>query len=143
VEKDFEILPHKADLQIRAYGKTRELVFKNMLRGMFLALEPQGEYFESGVTQKLPEKRRFEVESHDLELLLVDFLSEALYCSDVYCEAYLDLVVEEMTDRSIKGFFKVVPITGFTGGEVKAVTHHDLKVEKTDGGYVAQVLFDL
>ena len=32
--KNYEILEHKADLKIRAFGKTKEELFLNMLLGM-------------------------------------------------------------------------------------------------------------
>ena len=33
--KKFEILEHKADLKIRAFGKTKEELFENAMAGMF------------------------------------------------------------------------------------------------------------
>ncbi len=38
--KDFEIIPHTADLKIRVYGKTREDLFTNALIGMFQSTRP-------------------------------------------------------------------------------------------------------
>lgn len=105
---------------------------------MFAALEP----IKTGVVVERP----FAVErtgGPDPEILLIDFLSEALYHSDVHGEAYDRLKIETITGHSIKGVLQGVKIEGFEGGEIKAVTHHDLRVEKKEDGYEAQVLFDL
>jgi SHS2 domain-containing protein len=136
MKKDFEILPHTADLQIRAYGEDLPTLFANALRGMFISIKPKP---LGNDTTEHP----IEVSSHDLESLLVDFLSEALYLSDVYKEAYLDIVIEEMSKTHIKGTLKGIKVEDFVEGEIKAVTHHGLKVEKKGSFWEAEILFDL
>jgi SHS2 domain-containing protein len=44
--KRFEILEHKADLKIRAFGKTKEELFLNMMIGMTESQKPE---IEEGV----------------------------------------------------------------------------------------------
>lgn len=136
MEKDFEVLPHMADLLIRFYGKDLQILFSNAVKGMFASLGPMGKGQEVMT-------REFDVSSHDLQSLLVDFLSEALYLSDVHGEAYERAVIEEMTNTRVRGIFTGVSVSDFEVGEIKAVTHHDLRIEEVDGGWVAQVLFDL
>ena len=41
MKKDFEFLPHTADLKIRAYGNTLEELFCHALIGMFQAIGPK------------------------------------------------------------------------------------------------------
>jgi SHS2 domain-containing protein len=138
MDKDFEILPHTADLQIRAYGKNIKELFCNALKGMFSSLGPEV------IPDEKVELRTFDVSSGDRELLLVDFLSEALYLSDVYGEAYLDVEITEMSDTHIKGILHGTAITDFAAGEIKAVTHHGLKiVHSDDGTWFSEVIFDL
>jgi len=138
MEKKFEILPHTADLKIRAYGNNLQTLFCNILKGMF-----------SGYLQDRPGKNKKKIErevyikSYDLRTLLVDFLSECLYLSDVYGEAYFDLLVSEISDKHIKCVLKGVKIEKFDVAEIKAVTHHALKIEEKDGEWWAEVLFDL
>jgi SHS2 domain-containing protein len=136
MKKDFEVLPHTADLKIRAYGKSKEELFVNALKGMFASIRPE-------VRDKTVVSHEVSVESHDLDSLLVDFLSEALYLSDVHKEAYLDAEIELEGEDRLKGVIKGVKISDFQGGEIKAVTHHDLKIEKKEGLLVAEILFDL
>lgn len=139
MEKRFEILPHTADLQICAYGKDLPTLFKNALFGMFTGISPQ-------FISETKACHDIEVRSHDLETLMVDFLSEALYLSDVHKEAYLDMNLKEISTEGeffIKAELCGRKIEGFEEGEIKAVTHHGLKVEKKDDHWIAKVLFDL
>jgi len=147
MSKEFEILPHTADLKIRAYGSNLQMLFCNVLKGMFESIHPLG----SGCVwendrlrcEKLPIERMIDVASHDLPSLLVDFLSEALYLSDVYGEAYLDVVIDDISHTHVCGVLRGVMVDDFEAGEIKAVTHHDLVIEERDGEWVAEVLFDL
>jgi len=137
MRKEFEILPHMADLKIRAYGKDLSELFAHALKGMFMSIQPQVTP-GSGAVQ-----RPFGVASHDRASLLVDFLSHALCLSDTYGEAYLDATIESLTETYIKGVFHGVRVDDFGEGEIKAVTHHDLKLEQQDGAWVAEILFDI
>jgi SHS2 domain-containing protein len=145
--KDFELLPHTADIKLRVYGKSRQEIFKHALQGMFQSISPQSEYCDEKegrlVCKELMRQHEVEVFSADQELLLVDFLSEVLYLSDVHNEAYFDLDVHALTDEYVKATVKGVPITGFEVVEIKAVTYNDLKVECKDGIWQADVVFDI
>jgi len=147
VSKDFEPIAHTADIQIRVYGADLAQFFRNSLIGMFQAIGPQakGCKKEAGrlVCPALPEKREVEVESIDLESLLVDFLSECLYLSDVNDEAYLDATIHEIDQNHIKATLHGVKITGFEVVEVKAVTYHNLEIKKVDGVWQADIVFDI
>lgn len=102
MKKDFDILPHTADIKIRAYGKTLEEFFRNALVGMFKAIGPKiDQSYGAGVSTlpgdfKVEVGRKIELEAIDYEVLLVNFLSEALYLSDVNNEAYLDAKIEKI-----------------------------------------------
>jgi len=144
MKKEYEVLPHTADLRIRAYGKDLKELFKNMLKGMFESLKPAVVGFNPKFTDGCEEsEREIEAGSHDCETLLVNFLSEALYLSDVNKEAYLDADISDISDCKIKGVLKGTPITNFGSGEIKAVTHHGLYIKQVDDGYIAEVIFDL
>lgn len=144
-KKDFEVLSHKADLKIRAYGKDLKELFRNALRGMFLSIGPIIEEHDETEGGSNNEQcwREIDISAPDCELLLVDFLSEALYLSSVNKEAYLDIEISEISETNIEGTLNGVQIEDFESGEIKAVTHHELKVERTEDGWIAEVLFDL
>jgi SHS2 domain-containing protein len=134
--KEFEVLEHPADLKIKASGKTKEETFINMMRGMF----------ESIKLKKKKEKQKTERDirfgSADLKSLLVDFLSEVLYLSDVHNEAYLDGKITVTEDNRLVGKIFGQGIEGFEE-EIKAVTHHGLEIGKVKDHWEAVVLFDI
>lgn len=145
--KDFESIPHTADIQIRVYGDTLETLFRNALNGMFQSIGPhvQGCKKEGDrvIRETLPRNHELNVESPDREALLVDFLSEALYLSDVHDEAYFDATIHEMSDTKIHATIHGAPILGFDVVEMKAVTYHGLKIEQVDGMWQADIVFDI
>ena len=130
----FEILEHKADLKIRAFGKTKEELFLNMIKGMTESQKPE----------ILPEKvkREIKIKSFDLEALLVDFLSEVLYLIQVNKEIYNDIKFTKFSDTEIEGELFGQKVKRF-GEDIKAVTYHSLEVYQKNGTWQAIVLFDI
>ncbi len=131
----FKVLEHTADFIVKANGKTLEELFSETMRGMFEAIGPQ---FESD--KKI--KRDIKISSIDLKALLVDFLSEALYQSDVNNEAYFEANFKKLTETELEAELIGRKIDSFEE-EIKAVTHHRLKLEKKNNKWVAEVLFDI
>jgi len=136
--KKFEIIEHTADVAIEAYGSTREELFANAALGMFTII---------GDTDKVApaESRLIEVHADGPELLLADFLAELLYQLDVSHFVLHHATVESVTDTDVRAMVYGEPLGPhhelFT--DIKAVTHHRLKVERCDSGWRATVLFDI
>lgn len=147
MQKDFESLPHTADIKVRVYGKTLEEFFRHALIGMFQVIGPRipgcKVVDERVVCDALPISHEVEVHAVDKESVLVDFLSEALYLSDVHNEAYLDAEIKEVDDVHINAVLHGVKVTGFEVVEIKAVTYHDLVVKQVDGVWQADIVFDI
>ena len=132
----YEILEHKADLKIKAFGKTREELFSNTLLGMSESQKP-----EIKNQQKI--KREIKIKSLDLPALLVDFLSEALYLSQTNKEVYFEVLFEKFTNTEIKGELIGQKVERF-GEDIKAVTHHNLEIKQNnDKTWQGTVLFDI
>lgn len=144
---DFEILPHTADIKIRVYGKTKKELFCNALIGMFQAIHPIAPECsvenDRVVCSSLPELHEVDIKASDEESLLVDFLSEALYLSDVYNQAYFDAIIHECTDTHIAATLCGVNVTGFEVVEIKAVTYHELEIQQHNGVWQADIVFDI
>ena len=144
--KDFEILSHTADFKLKVYGQSLKELFRNALEGMFQSIHPSIALCvgvnDRVVCDDLPKMHTIVIEAINIEVLLIDFLSEALTLSDIYNEAYLDVDIQELSDKHIKAILKGIPIEGFEE-EIKAVTYHDLKIKKTDKGYETVILFDI
>lgn len=135
MDKKFEILPHISDLKIRAYGKDLNELFRNSLIGMFKGIDP--------ILTNEKVEREVDIRSEDTELLLVAFLSDAISLSDIYKESYFDADFDILESGHVKGVVRGSKILGFQGGEIKAVTHHGLKIEKINNNWQADILFDL
>lgn len=145
--KDFELIPHTADIKLRVCGDTHADLFKNALVGMFQSIHPQAPNCDTVdgrlVCQQLPVSRELGVNSPDINALLVDFLSYALYLSDVHNEAYLNATIISISDTFVKAMLHGVSITGFSGVEIKAVTYHDLNIHRVNSHWQTDIVFDI
>jgi SHS2 domain-containing protein len=145
--KDFEIIPHTADLQIHVYGTTLPELFEHALQGMFQATKPQAQgcHYKDDrlICDTLPIMRDVGINSPDVNALLVDFLSTALYLSDVHNEIYLRMTVTSFTPNSIIADLHGVAISGMQESEIKAVTYHDLAIVQKDGIWQTDIVFDV
>lgn len=134
--KKYEILEHKADLKIRALGKTKGEVFLNMTLAMEESMKPE-------IQKEEKTKREIKIESLDLPALLVDFLSEVLYLIQVNKEIYNEIRFRKFSDSEIEAELIGQKVEMF-GEDIKAVTHHNLDIhQKEDGNWEAIVLFDI
>ena len=135
----FEILEHTADAGIVAHGGSLEETFANAAAGMFaLMADPDG--------VRPLEERRIDVEGRDHEGLLVRWLTELLYYLDAEEMLFSRFVVEEISDRRLRARAwgeRIDRERHRLHFGVKAVTRHMLEVRPEDGGYRAQVLFDI
>lgn len=131
----YEILEHTADLKIKAFGKTIDELFENVMCGMF-----EGAKYES--ENKEIVKEEIKVSSIDLPTLLVDFLSEALYLSETKKEVFHKVNFKKITEKEIEANLVGRKLKRM-GVQIKGVTFHDLKIEKKNSLYQAQVLFDI
>jgi SHS2 domain-containing protein len=93
--KNYKILAHPADVKVRAFGKTKEELFLNAMKGMSAVLKVK--------SKKLKVKRKISVKSLDLNALLVDFLSEVLYLSQVNKEIYSNIKFNKFEDKELGG----------------------------------------
>ena len=135
--KKFEILEHKADLKIRAFGKRKDELFLNTMLGMSESMIPE-------IKQPI-EKREKEVKikSLDFPSLLVDFLNEVLYLTQVNKEIYHDAKFTKFTDNELEVELQGNKVKGF-GEDIKAATYHNLDIHQTENGtWEATVLFDV
>lgn len=135
--KKYEILEHKADLKIRAFGKTKEELFENAMIGMQNALRAKVK------SQKSKIKRKIKIKSSDLSSLLVDFLSEINYLNEINKQVYHDIKFTKFSNTKLEGDISGKEVERF-GMDIKGVTYHDLDIhQKKDKTWEATVLFDI
>jgi len=131
----FKILPHPADLKIQAYGRTKEELFSNMLKGITASQK----------ATTLPEKvkKEIEINSPDLPSLLVDFLNEVLYLTQTNKEIYDMVEFKKLSNLKLEAELQGRKVERF-GEDIKAVTYHSLDVhQEEDGTWQATVLCDI
>jgi SHS2 domain-containing protein len=137
----YRYLEHTADAEFIAYGATLDEVFENAARATFaLIVEP--EKVKDSVVREVC------LTGTALDNLLYDWLSELLFDFEV------DRLVFSRFKAKVRQEDEGYSLDGQAWGEtvrpghevslhVKAVTYHDLRVEKRNNIYEAQVLLDI
>ena len=147
MHNDFIQIPHTADIKIRVFGATKKELVRNALIGMFQVVHPIAPgcriVDERVVCDTLAQEREVVISAPNFPILLIDFLSEALYLSDVHNEAYLDATIAQLSDTHLSATIRGVVVQGFQVVELKAVTYHDLCVQEIGGRWQADIVFDI
>jgi SHS2 domain-containing protein len=136
---EFELLDHPADIGFRAYGASVEELFANCARALVsIILDPSN--------IRSAQKVLLSAEGSDYESLLVNWLNEVLYYVDGKRIALGAFDISQLTETRIECIGtgeprdprKHPPRLG-----VKAVTYHQLKVRRTENGWIAEVYVDV
>jgi SHS2 domain-containing protein len=137
--KRFEILDHTADTGLSIYGRDLKSLFEHAAEGFF--------HIITDLKKVNPRvERRIQLEGEDLERLMVDWLSELLYLHDVDHLLFREFIVESVGEEGLRAVARGEPFQEGvhvikTG--VKAVTYHQIRVEKQREGWRARVILDL
>jgi len=129
----FRFLEHTADLKFEAFGNTLEELFENAARAMFSAT--------TKATPNPDNQIEMEIGAGSREELLHDWLQGLLYkfITEDFLPSEYELSIE---DNKLKAKVGGITFSGDVDTEVKAVTYHDLKVEKEDDGWHCVVVCD-
>ena len=131
----FRLLDHTADIGLEATGATPEEVFEQATLGLADII---------GIRSLGPaESVEIEVSATDMPALLVDWLSEFLWLHESRSTAIVWVSVREVTGERAAGNVGLTPMGEATGIQVKAITYHQLTVEKQATGWRATVFFDV
>ena len=137
--RDFEVLEHPADIGFRAFGGTLpELFAHSALAMLSIAADPAAALSK--------EEYPLAVESGDRESLLVDWLNEVLYWFDGKRITFRDFRVTHSRETAIQAVGLGEPRDPLRHRArliVKAVTYHQLKIERRGGMWVAEVYLDI
>lgn len=134
--KKYEVLEHKADLKIRAFGRTKEELFESATLGMF------GVAKYAPAADSKPITSEVKISSPDLPSLLVDFLSELLYLAETKKEVYQRVKFKKFSRNEIEAELIGRKLKRM-GVNVKAVTYHQLDISQKKGGWEATIIFDI
>jgi protein archease len=135
----YETFDHTADLGLRIRAADLSTLFQEAAEAMFSTI------VDDLASVKPSERIEIAIGGADREYLLFDWLRELLYRFDA--EHWLFSKFEaNVTEKGLTGTAygeKHDPERHVLGHEVKAITYHELKVEKTFDGWLAEVIVDI
>jgi SHS2 domain-containing protein len=135
----FRILEHTADVGFEAFGSTRAEVFANAARALMnLVVDLDSIKLQGEVT--------LQIRGPDPESLLVNWLSEILFLHDAEWWIFGDFEVESLQDDSLSARARGEKFQRPRHQiklQVKAITYHQLALERTPQGWRAQVYVDI
>ena len=131
----YTILEHTADIGVEATARDIPSLFSEAVRGLaaiVLDTEPPKPFDRVSVA----------AEADDPGALLAEVLQEALWRFE--SSGWLPVEAElEVSETTAAGTFGVVKDVTMGGPAIKAVTYHQLAVERIDDGWRARVFFDI
>lgn len=134
----YTVLSHTADTGIEATADTFPALLRELATGMFeLMASPPPGAVEKAIA--------VDVASTGNEELVVEFLSELLYQSEVEDLFFFRFEVQETGPGQIRisaGGVSNVAID-LSGPPIKAVTYYDVAVQETEAGWYGRVYFDV
>jgi len=133
-DKGFEEIPHTADWAMYVWAGDLPSLFEEAAQGMNIM---------AGV--KLAEgektKRHYESEAPDPESLLVAFLSELIYYQEQEKLGFSKFDIR-IFDTRLSVEMEGAPILAMDKA-IKAVTYHNLKIQKTAQGLDVEIVMDV
>ncbi|SFR55849.1 SHS2 domain-containing protein [Halogeometricum rufum] len=135
----FELRDHTADVAVAASAPTLDALFAAVADGLAAA-------GCDAIPEAGGDRFAVDVDAESVEALLFDYLDELIFERDV--RAVLPVDNEASVRRSdgawtLSGSARGVPLDAVDAREVKAVTYSEMRVEETDDGWEAYVVFDV
>jgi SHS2 domain-containing protein len=133
----FEEISHTADIKIRVHAPTLEALFSETFNALMQVM--YGTERSGGIIKEI------KVESPDNESLLLDFLSDVLFVSEVESLVFFN------TSISIHGSRLTAELSGEPfdpirhagGSEVKGISYSGLSIIHDANGYMLDIIFDV
>lgn len=139
--KKFKYIEHTAEAGFQAFGKTMEQAFSNAVLAMSNMLTDVSKI-------ALNRFEKIKLSAQTKENLLVDFLTEILFLMEVKgfipAKASKIKIVQSAKKCALESKLCGDDIKNCkTHGDIKAITYHELKVEKRGGNWMVQVVVDV
>jgi SHS2 domain-containing protein len=139
VRMSFEVFEHTADIGVRVFGRDLAELLKNAALAL-LSLITERE------SVRPVEEVAFEAEAETGEELLIKMLSEILYLHQVrkmvFSEADIELTGGYRLKCRLKGE-KIDLGRHELLLDIKAATYHNLKIERVNDRFMAEIVFDI
>jgi SHS2 domain-containing protein len=130
----YEEVDHTADVAIRVWGEDFQALLRQAAEGLYDLMSVER-------MSNSPAEVHFELQQGTNEDILVDFLNELLYLSDEKKQIFKEFSFADNEDR-----FEI-QAEGYQilsqDRQIKAVTFHNLNIEKTHHGFETIITFDV
>jgi SHS2 domain-containing protein len=135
----YEYFEHTADLGIRVRAADLNALFADAATALFAAV------VDGLDTVRPTQAVEIAIDGADLEYLLFDWLRELLFRLDAdhLLLSQFDVAVSETGLKATARGERIDPVRHVLSHEVKAITYHGLRVEREDGGWIAEVIVDI
>ena len=138
-EKNYEIFEHTADIGVRIKGEDLKDLFKNAGLAVFL-ISARKQYTVSKEHPKL----NINLQAQDIQELFVNWLNEIISLAAVNCLVFHNIIINKLQDNCLEAVVIGSDVGNYKiNTEIKAATHHQLKLEEVEGGWQAEVIFDV
>ena len=137
--KNYELLEHTADIGIRVKASDLAGLFKSA--GLAIT-----DISAEKLKTQYPEKHKIVIDqkAENVEELFVNWLNELLSASAAEGLIFEDIRINQINDNFIDAIAVGSDIRNYkVNTEIKAATYHQLKVQKTDLLWQAEVIFDV
>lgn len=131
----FEFREHTADVQMFVRADDLPRLFIDAASGLAVYL-----FGEEGLKTRFTAHEEVEVKSADLESLLVDWLGEILFLSEINRAVYAASNVQ-ISGCSLFAHLNSCPAQALDA--IKAVTYSDIFIKEVSGSWEALVTFDI
>ena len=138
----WEEVPHTADWALRVRGDDLRSLFQNAALGMAELIGGEGS------ADAKPDQRAVTRDAPDLEMLLVDWLTELLVMVEEEGVVFTGIEVGAVDGPGEGETARLAArVTALPGGaftkHIKAVTYHNLAIRRSDQGFETTIVFDV
>ena len=132
----YEEIEHTADLALKCGGPDLDSFFRSAAMGMYHLMGIGKTRPDGTLTQTVA------LEAMDMESLLVDWLGELAYLAETENLVFGTIQFQTLSATRIEAVLTGSRVSRIEK-VIKAVTYHNLTIQKTHEGYAATVVFDV
>lgn len=130
---------HTAEVRLRIEAPTIEALFAEAGRGLAELLAAGS----AGVPPASGEPERVTLRTRDRDALLVDWLNELIFRSETERRIFSEVEVERVAGGALSATIRGSEPAEEIRTLVKAATMHDVRIEESEHGVSAVVVFDV
>jgi len=140
VTKCYEVIEHTADIGIRVKAKNNQELFEKSALAMFDIIAERRKTKSRSIAKKISIVQK----ASSIDELFINWLNELLSLSAVKELIFTSFKINKLDEFSLNAVAFGEDRGNFRSNvEIKAATYHELKVEKNESGWLAEVIFDV